>query len=94
MAMLEPKLAILDETDSGLDIDASLRINRMARNKLQEQRQRRDRWLHYQRLLEILKPGLCAMYKGRIVKSARKNPALELEWIRLAEDGSNPCLIL
>ena len=75
MAMLEPKLAILDETDSGLDIDA-LRIVAHGVNT------------HYQRLLDYIKPDVVhVLYKGRIVKTAGPELALELEekgydWIK------------
>jgi Fe-S cluster assembly ATP-binding protein len=79
MAMLEPKLAILDETDSGLDIDA-LRIVADGVNTLR----RKDNAVlvitHYQRLLEYIVPDFVhVLYKGRIVKSGGKELALELE---------------
>ncbi|TKC06162.1 Fe-S cluster assembly ATPase SufC [Pedobacter frigoris] len=79
MAMLEPKLAILDETDSGLDIDA-LRIVANGINELR----RPDRAFlvitHYQRLLDYIQPDFVhVLYKGRIVKSGTKELALELE---------------
>jgi Fe-S cluster assembly ATP-binding protein len=79
MAMLEPKLAILDETDSGLDIDA-LRIVAKGVNQLRH----KDRAIliitHYQRLLDYLTPDFVhVLYNGRIVKSGGKELALELE---------------
>jgi Fe-S cluster assembly ATP-binding protein len=79
MAMLEPKLAILDETDSGLDIDA-LRIVAKGVNKLRN----KDRAIliitHYQRLLDYLQPDFVhVLYNGRIVRSGGKELALELE---------------
>ena len=79
MAMLEPKLAILDETDSGLDIDA-IRIVSNGVNKL---RNKDDAVLvvtHYQRLLDYIVPDFVhVLYNGRIVKSGTKELALELE---------------
>jgi len=87
MAMLEPKLAILDETDSGLDIDA-LRIVANGVNKLKG----KDRAIvvitHYQRLLEYIVPDFVhVLHEGKIVKSGTKELALELEekgydWIK------------
>ena len=79
MAMLEPQLAILDETDSGLDIDA-LRIVADGVNKLR----REDRSFlvitHYQRLLDYIVPDIVhVLMDGRIVKTGDKNLALELE---------------
>jgi Fe-S cluster assembly ATP-binding protein len=79
MAMLEPKLAILDETDSGLDIDA-LRIVAKGVNQLRH----KDRAIliitHYQRLLDYLTPDFVhVLYNGRIVRSGGKELALELE---------------
>ena len=79
MAMLEPKLAILDETDSGLDIDA-IRIVSNGVNKLR----RKDNAVlvvtHYQRLLDYIVPDFVhVLYNGRIVKSGPKELALELE---------------
>ncbi|MEO1418820.1 MAG: Fe-S cluster assembly ATPase SufC [Bacteroidota bacterium] len=87
MAMLEPKLAILDETDSGLDIDA-LRIVAEAVNKLRSPDRSFLVITHYQRLLEYIVPDFVhVLYKGRIVKSGGKELALELEekgydWIK------------
>ena len=77
MAMLEPKLAILDETDSGLDIDA-LRIVANDVNKLKRRQCRY--FTHYQRLLDYIVPDFVhVLYDGRIVKSGTKELAHELE---------------
>ena len=87
MAMLEPRLAILDETDSGLDIDA-LRIVANGVNKLRTKNNATIVVTHYQRLLEHIVPDFVhVLYKGRIVKSGTKELALELEakgydWIK------------
>lgn len=79
MAMLQPKLAILDETDSGLDIDA-LRIVANGVNKLRSKDNAFIVITHYQRLLEYIVPDFVhILYKGRIVKSGGKELALELE---------------
>lgn len=79
MAMLDPKLAILDETDSGLDIDA-LRIVAAGVNKLRHKDNATIVITHYQRLLDYIKPDFVhVLYKGRIVKSAGPELALELE---------------
>ena len=79
MAMLEPKLAILDETDSGLDIDA-LRIVASGVNKLRSKDNATIVITHYQRLLDYIKPDFVhVLYKGRIVKSAGPELALKLE---------------
>jgi Fe-S cluster assembly ATP-binding protein len=79
MAMLEPKLAILDETDSGLDIDA-LRIVANGVNKLRTKNNATIVITHYQRLLEYIVPDFVhVLYNGRIVKSGGKELALELE---------------
>ncbi len=79
MAMLEPKLAILDETDSGLDIDA-LRIVSNGVNKLRTPENAVIVITHYQRLLNYLQPDFVhVMVNGRIVKSGTKELALELE---------------
>lgn len=79
MAMLEPKLAILDETDSGLDIDA-LRIVSNGVNKLRTKDNAVIVVTHYQRLLEYIVPDFVhVLYKGKIVKSGTKELALELE---------------
>jgi len=79
MAVLEPKLAILDETDSGLDIDA-LRIVANGVNKLKRIDSATIVITHYQRLLDYIIPDFVhILYKGRIVKSGGKELALELE---------------
>ena len=79
MAMLEPKLAILDETDSGLDIDAL----RIVANGVNASRTKDNAFLivtHYQRLLDYIVPDFVhVLYNGRIVKSGGKELALELE---------------
>ena len=79
MAMLEPKLAILDETDSGLDIDAL----RIVANGVNQLRSKDNAFLvvtHYQRLLDYIVPDFVhVLYKGRIVRSGTKELALELE---------------
>ncbi|MGB5172718.1 Fe-S cluster assembly ATPase SufC [Eudoraea sp.] len=87
MAMLEPKLAILDETDSGLDIDA-LRIVANGVNKLKSKDNAVIVITHYQRLLDYIVPDYVhVLHEGKIVKSGTKNLALELEekgydWIK------------
>lgn len=87
MAMLEPTLSILDETDSGLDIDA-LRIVAEGVNKLKTPETSVIVITHYQRLLDYIKPDIVhVLYKGRIVKTAGPELALELEekgydWIK------------
>ncbi|HOS46705.1 MAG TPA: Fe-S cluster assembly ATPase SufC [Paludibacter sp.] len=79
MAMLEPKLAILDETDSGLDIDA-LRIVANGVNKLKSPEKSTILITHYQRLLEYIVPDYVhVLHDGKIVKSGTKDLALELE---------------
>jgi Fe-S cluster assembly ATP-binding protein len=79
MAMLEPTLSILDETDSGLDIDA-LKIVANGVNKLRSKDKAIVVITHYQRLLEYIVPDFVhVLYKGRIVKSGGKELALELE---------------
>jgi Fe-S cluster assembly ATP-binding protein len=79
LAMLEPSLSILDETDSGLDIDA-LRIVSKGVNKLRSPRNAFIIITHYQRLLEYIVPDFVhVLYDGRIVKSGTKELALELE---------------
>jgi Fe-S cluster assembly ATP-binding protein len=79
MAVLEPKLAILDETDSGLDIDA-LRIVANGVNMLKSPDKATIVVTHYQRLLNYIIPDFVhVLYKGRIVKSGGKELALELE---------------
>jgi Fe-S cluster assembly ATP-binding protein len=87
MAMLEPKLSILDETDSGLDIDA-LRIVASGVNKLKSADNATIVVTHYQRLLDYIVPDFVhVLWNGRIVKSGTKELALELEekgydWIK------------
>ena len=87
MAMLEPTLSILDETDSGLDIDA-LRIVAEGVNKLKTSETSCIVITHYQRLLDYIKPDVVhVLYKGKIVKTAGPELALELEergydWIK------------
>lgn len=79
MAMLQPKLAILDETDSGLDIDA-IRIVANGVNKLRNKDNAVLVVTHYQRLLDYIVPDFVhVLYNGRIVKSGPKELALELE---------------
>jgi len=87
MAMLDPKLTILDETDSGLDIDA-LRVVAKGVNKLRRPDNAIVVITHYQRLLDYIIPDhVHVLYKGRLVKSAGKELAMELEekgydWIK------------
>lgn len=87
MAMLQPKLSILDETDSGLDIDA-LRVVAGGVNKLKTDKNATIVITHYQRLLDYIAPDFVhVLYKGRIVKSGGPELALELEdkgydWIK------------
>jgi Fe-S cluster assembly ATP-binding protein len=87
MAMLQPKLAILDETDSGLDIDA-LRIVANGVNKLRSEDRSMIVITHYQRLLDYIVPDFVhVLYNGQIVRSGTKELALELEekgydWIK------------
>ncbi|HEV8507621.1 MAG TPA: Fe-S cluster assembly ATPase SufC [Chitinophagaceae bacterium] len=79
MAMLQPKLAILDETDSGLDIDA-IRIVANGVNKLRSKDNAVLVVTHYQRLLDYIIPDFVhVLYNGRIVKTGKKELALELE---------------
>ena len=93
MAMLEPVLSILDETDSGLDIDA-LRIVSNGVNKLKSENTATIVVTHYQRLLDYIVPDFVhVLYKGRIVKSGTKELALELEekgydWIKEEVDST------
>jgi Fe-S cluster assembly ATP-binding protein len=90
MAVLEPKLAILDETDSGLDIDA-LRIVANGVNKLKNEDNAYIVITHYQRLLNYIVPDFVhVLSEGRIIKSGDKDLAFELEekgydWLRKAE---------
>jgi Fe-S cluster assembly ATP-binding protein len=87
MAMLDPKLGILDETDSGLDIDA-LRIVANGVNKLRSKDNAFVVITHYQRLLDHIVPDFVhVLYDGKIVRSGTKELALELEergydWIK------------
>ncbi len=93
MAMLEPSLSILDETDSGLDIDA-LRIVSNGVNQLKSDKNATIVVTHYQRLLDYIVPDYVhVLYKGRIVKSGTKELALELEekgydWIKEEVDSA------
>ena len=92
MAMLEPKLAILDETDSGLDIDA-LRIVANGVNKLKSKDNAVIVITHYQRLLDYIVPDFVhVLHNGKIVKSGGKELALELEekgydWIKQEQEA-------
>jgi Fe-S cluster assembly ATP-binding protein len=91
MALLEPLLSILDETDSGLDIDA-LKIVANGVNALKSPERSTILITHYQRLLDYIVPDhVHVLYKGRIVKSAGRELALLLEekgyeWIKM-ENG-------
>ncbi len=93
MAMLEPTLGILDETDSGLDIDA-LKIVSEGVNQLRSAERSFIVVTHYQRLLDYIVPDFVhVLYKGRIVKSGTKELALELEekgydWIKAEADAA------
>lgn len=93
MAMLEPQLALLDETDSGLDIDA-LRIVANGVNKLRNADNAVIVVTHYQRLLDYIVPDFVhVLYNGRIVKSGTRELALELEekgydWIKAEVEGA------
>ena len=93
MALLEPTLAILDETDSGLDIDA-LKIVANGVNKLKTKDNATIVITHYQRLLEYIIPDYVhVLYDGRIVKSSGKELAIELEekgydWIKNEINGN------
>ncbi|MDE7402520.1 MAG: Fe-S cluster assembly ATPase SufC [Muribaculaceae bacterium] len=94
MAVLEPKLSILDETDSGLDIDA-LRIVADGVNKLKTPETSTIVITHYQRLLDYIKPDFVhILYKGRIVRTGGPELALELEergydWIKEEIDAQD-----
>lgn len=94
MAVLEPRLSILDETDSGLDIDA-LRIVAGGVNKLKTDRNATIVITHYQRLLDYIKPDFVhVLYKGRIVRTGGPELALELEergydWIKQETDSAS-----
>ena len=92
MAMLEPKLAILDETDSGLNVDA-MRIVAEGVNKLRTSENSRIVITHYERLLDMIKPDVVhILYQGKIVKTAGPELAKEIEvrgydWIKAEADG-------
>ena len=92
MAMLEPQLAILDETDSGLDVDA-MRIVAEGVNKLRTSDNCRIVITHYERLLDMIKPDVVhVLYQGKIVKTAGPELAKEIEergydWIKAEADG-------
>ncbi len=92
MAMLEPRLAILDETDSGLDVDA-MRIVAQGVNKMQTPDRSTIVITHYDRLLEMIKPDVVhVLYQGRIVKTGGPELAKEIEtkgydWIKSEVDG-------
>lgn len=94
LAMLEPKLSILDETDSGLDIDA-LRIVANGVNQLRSENNAFVVITHYQRLLDYIVPDFVhVLYDGRIVRSGTKELALELEekgydWIKETVDSAH-----
>ena len=91
MAMLEPKLSILDETDSGLDVDA-MRIVADGVNKMHTDQTSAIVITHYERLLDMIKPSVVhVLYKGRIVKTAGPELAKEIEtrgydWIKAEVD--------
>jgi len=93
MAMLEPKLALLDETDSGLDIDA-LKIVSHGVNALRSEDRAMVLVTHYQRLLDYIVPDYVhVLANGKIVKSGDKSLALELEekgygWIEDLQEAS------
>jgi Fe-S cluster assembly ATP-binding protein len=92
MAMLNPSLCVLDETDSGLDIDA-LRIVSEGVNAMRDGKRSFVVITHYQRLLDHIVPDFVhVLYKGKIVKSGTKELALELEekgydWLKETEDA-------
>ena len=91
MAMLEPKLAILDETDSGLDVDA-MRIVAEGVNKLRTSENSRIVITHYDRLLEMIRPDVVhVLYQGRIVRTAGPELAQEIqengyEWVKTLDN--------
>jgi Fe-S cluster assembly ATP-binding protein len=92
MAMLNPSMCVLDETDSGLDIDA-LRIVSEGVNAMRDGKRSFVVITHYQRLLDHIVPDFVhVLYKGKIVKSGTKELALELEekgydWLKETEDA-------
>ena len=94
MAMLEPKLAILDETDSGLDVDA-MRIVAEGVNKMQTPETSTIVITHYERLLDMIKPDVVhVLYQGRIVKTAGPELAKEIEtkgydWIKTSQKSDD-----
>ncbi|MCB9557262.1 MAG: Fe-S cluster assembly ATPase SufC [Deltaproteobacteria bacterium] len=94
MAMLEPRLAVLDETDSGLDIDA-LQVVARGVNALRSAERSMLLITHYQRLLDYIEPDYVhVLYKGKIVKSGDKHLAHELEktgyaWLTAGENGQD-----
>ena len=91
MAMLEPKRSIVDETDSGLDVDA-MRIVADGVNKMHTDKTSAIVITHYERLLDMIKPSVVhVLYKGRIVKTAGPELAKEIEargyeWIKAEVD--------
>ena len=91
MAMLQPKLSILDETDSGLDVDA-MRIVAEGVNKMHTAETSTIVITHYDRLLDMIKPSVVhILYKGRIVKTGGPELAREIEkrgydWIKAEAD--------
>lgn len=97
MAMMEPTLGILDETDSGLDIDA-LKIVADGVNQLKNENRSFIVVTHYQRLLDYIVPDFVhVLYKGRIVKSGTKELAIELEekgydWIKAEADAAEAAM--
>ena len=97
MAMLEPKLAVLDETDSGLDIDA-LQIVAKGINALRSPERSIIMVTHYQRLLDYIVPDFVhVLSKGKIIKSGGKELALELEergygWLEPGADAKKPAI--
>ena len=92
MAMLEPKLSILDETDSGLDVDA-MRIVADGVNKMHTPQTSAIVITHYERLLDMIKPNVVhVLYNGRIVMTAGPELAKEIEqrgydWIKEQADA-------
>ena len=98
MAMLDPKLSILDETDSGLDVDA-MRIVAEGVNKMHTPEKSTIVITHYERLLDMIKPSVVhVLYKGRIVKTEGPELAKEIEqrgydWIKAEVEIEDLCLI-
>src|SRR3982751_3078762 len=95
MALLEPRLAVLDETDSGLDIDA-LKVVADGVNRLRSPERAFVMITHYQRLLDYIKPDIVhVLWKGRIIKTGGKDLALDLErhgydWIGSGKNAPVP----